>query len=776
MDTASTSSTSSPVKPPAAKWPMAALLACVWLIAFYLFFYSQELPNAKELENGNKPTRWIVWQLADYFLLENIAPIRDENSAASGWRYFPERAGFLLIASVVYLLAHFLGSLLFRLVGGKKNCTGPLEWHAISLAVGLSGISLITLGLGLLGLLQRPVFIAVYSVIVLLWMIVQVKDAGGFRAWLGSIKSGINLRYEKVSNAQLPLSSPRIWGTMILLPFLMAMTLGAMLPSTDFDVKEYHFGGPKEYFQAGEIYFLPHNVYTSFPFMTEMLTLTGMVLHGDWYWGAVAGKTILAGFAPLTAMCIFLFVRREWGELAGWLAAIVYLTIPWTYRISIIAYTEGGLSLYLAATLLGVSVTISQPQKKKPARAYVLCTGFLAGAAASCKYPGLISVTVPIALFFLGYYLRDVLREKCNWKELGIAASIFSLGVLLNFGPWMAKNYSETGNPIYPLLYSVFGGSDWDSQLDAKWKAGHSPGHHHLTNLWTSFVDVTSVNDWQSPLVLGFGIIAFCVYIRKNLMVRWIAIYLTWLFLTWWVLTHRIDRFWVPMLPAAAILAGIGANWLAVNMKRGFAILLLVPIVYNLAFITTDLCGYNAYLIPLADAKRVTASITSPEVVWLNRYYVSHTGRVLAVGEAELFDAEFGYDYNTVFDHSLFANWIGQPDSNLPEGQWKNRDPQEIREKLSSRQISIILVNWQEILRYRTSYKYTDFVTPKRFQYLQNEEIIGPAMSGTPFYQAAETLEDQQRKEIDDWAPELLVTIEGKLYFITTQVFPVLRK
>jgi len=751
------------------------LMACLWLVAFYLFFYSQELPNAQKMENGEQPTRWDVWKEVDYFLLENVAPIREENSPASGWKYLPERAGFFLVAILVYWVAYCLGTGLFHLARGKIKQIGRLEWHALSLAVGLSGLSLITLCLGLLGLLNRTAFLITYAGIILFWAIMHARAAGSFPAWIGRIKSWFLLTYHKVSNAQLPISSPRIWGSMILAPFLMAIFLGAMLPSIDFDVKEYHFGGPKEYYQAGEIHFLPHNVYTSFPFLTEMLTLTGMVFYGNWYWGAVAGKTILAGFAPLTAWFVFLFIKRKWGETAGWLGAIIYLTIPWTYRISIIAYTEGGLSLYLAATILATAVTIDLlEKKKKKLRACLLCTGFLAGSAAACKYPGLISVTIPISFFILGYYLRSVFKQERVWKEIAVAASLFILGTLFSFGPWLVKNVQETGNPVYPLLYSVFGGADWDAHLDAKWKAAHSPDHHHLSNLWTSFVDVTSINDWQSPLIFGFALIGVALFYRKSRRVFWISNYLVWLFLTWWILTHRIDRFWVPMLPAASILAGVGAGWLLSKMKGYFAIPLLIPIIFNLAFITTELCGYNAYLIRLNDAKRITANVTSPEVVYLNRYTNSRPGRVLAVGEAELFDAEFEYDYNTVFDYSLFAYWIGQPDPDLPEGEWKNRSAKEIREKLSSRNISTILVNWQEILRYRTSYQYTDFVTPKRFQYLQDENIIGSPLKRTPFYQEAKTLSDQQRTEIEKWAPELLIEIEGKLYFITTQIFPVL--
>jgi hypothetical protein len=47
---------------------------------------------------------------------------------------------------------------------------------------------------------------------------------------------------------------------LVIAPFLLAISLGAMLPTIDFDVLEYHLQGPKEYYQAGRIAFLPHNV------------------------------------------------------------------------------------------------------------------------------------------------------------------------------------------------------------------------------------------------------------------------------------------------------------------------------------------------------------------------------------------------------------------------------------------------------------------------------------------------------------------------------------
>ena len=34
-----------------------------------------------------------------------------------------------------------------------------------------------------------------------------------------------------------------------------------------------------------------------------------------------------------------------------------------------------------------------------------------------------------------------------------------------------------------------------------------------------------------------------------------------YIFLTWFLFTHRLDRFWLPLLPTLAVLAGLGVEW-----------------------------------------------------------------------------------------------------------------------------------------------------------------------------------------------------------------------
>jgi MFS family permease len=147
---------------------------------------------------------------------------------------------------------------------------------------------------------------------------------------------------------------------MVIVPFVVYLLLGSLSPPTDFDVREYHLQGPKEWFQQGQISYLRHNVYTSFPFLSEMLPLTAMVLVGDWWEGALAGQAVLACFQLLTACVVFAICTRWLSTSVAWLATLIYLTTPWTLRISLIAYAEGALTFYLISSAMVAFWSIEQ--------------------------------------------------------------------------------------------------------------------------------------------------------------------------------------------------------------------------------------------------------------------------------------------------------------------------------------------------------------------------------------------------------------------------------
>ncbi len=152
-----------------------------------------------------------------------------------------------------------------------------------------------------------------------------------------------------------PARLARSWASLALVvaPFLVLMILGAMLPTIEFDALEYHLQGPKEYFLAGRIAFLPHNVYTSMPHGVEMLHLLGMEVLDDWWRGALVGQVLVMLHAPAAAALVAVTARRLASPRAAWVAAVAYLTAPWITRLAVTPFVEGPLCLVSRGADLG---------------------------------------------------------------------------------------------------------------------------------------------------------------------------------------------------------------------------------------------------------------------------------------------------------------------------------------------------------------------------------------------------------------------------------------
>ncbi len=718
-------------------------VAILWVVGFFVWFQSFGFPN----NPGAK--RWMLWPGIPFDFLDMADPPIVQGAAPWSWLFLLQRVPFFLTAVAIWSGAWGLGSLSLRRI--KIDLVG-CERFFFSTCLGLAIVSLATLLLGLCGCMNR-------------WPLSLLLIAGFIGECLRQIRRRWLDRTAWQSLIHSLVELPR-WGWIViavLIPFVSTQLLGAMSPQTDFDVVEYHLGGPKEWFQQGHIARLPHNIYTNFPFLTEMLILAGMVLYGDWQWGALAGQAAIAGFAPLTALGLFAAGRRWFSATAGAMAALVYLTSPWTYRISIIAYAEGGLACFLFAALFGVLlfreqfVTVGTPDRRNLINLTVV-TGMMAGSAMACKYTGLTSVVIPIGCLLFWTTVRHAHHARLKWMM--IVSLFFSVGVLASVGPWLLKNAMATGNPVYPLAYRIFGGVDRDETLDTKWRNGHaaktySGWNQRLVDTSVKLTDVAANNDWHSPLMFGLAPLSLLCWLRRRnpetvdplnrpqqqsvIGLTWF--YVAWQFANWFLFTHHIDRFYVPMFSAVSLLAGIGICWprlLASDARQiqGSTIwkwcagtIVLASILYN-AEVMMYVGGFNAGRIDLTSAREIAIS---PRIKWLNQEFESghlpQNTKVLCVGDAGMFHARYPYIYNTVFDRSRFEELCAEPHSD----GYQLRDVQEIRSRFQQMGITHIDVNWSEIRRYREpgSYGYSEFVQPERFTDLQRLGLLGPSLFKT---------------------------------------------
>lgn len=487
------------------------------------------------------------------------------------------------------------------------------------------------------------------------------------------------------------------------------MILGAMLPTVDFDAIEYHVQGPKEYYQTGRIAFLPHNVYTSMPFSIEMLHLLGMEVVDDWWLGALVGQVLVALFAPMAAILIGRTASRIGSDRAAWVASLAYLTTPWIYRMAVLPYVEGPLCYFHAALIWAVTSGRASGEPH-PTRMGGL-VGLLAGGAMAIKYPALISAVIPFSAWAVwsAWRIRD-------WRIV----VAFGLGVAVVMAPWLGKNVIDTGNPVYPLGYKVFGAKHWDPARDAKWSAAHGPKPIEVREFARSVVDVAGRSDWQSPVFAALVPLAFA---RKEWRKKagWLAGYSAYLFLTWWLFTHRLDRFWLPILPGLAILAGLGSDWFGARSWLRWlwvgwlGIVLGLSIATNAVYCSTALAGLNEWTGDLTRLRSSVPKMLNPPLVRLDTELPANA-RPLLVGQAAVFHLNHPIVYNTVFNEETIETIA------------RGRSSKEIGEELHRLGLTHVYVDWFEVERYRSpgNYGFPPFVTPKLFANLVVSGVLKP--------------------------------------------------
>jgi len=372
-------------------------------------------------------------------------------------------------------------------------------------------------------------------------------------------------------------------------------------------------------------------------------------------------------------------------------------------------------AFYLFAAVYAVALWWQTPTADPSHKGRLLLAGFLAGSAVAVKYPAVLFVAVPLGLFVA--IVRSGVGGQASLVRPSASCiahrlALFGSAALLACGLWFAKNVYFTGNPTYPLLANIFESATRSPELIERWRAAHGPPNYAISDFASRTIDVLGRSPWHSPLIVPLAALSVLT-IRRRGLIRALWVYVAFVLLTWWVATHRIDRFWVPLLPVMALLAGMGASWTEDRRwLRLTAALLMCGAMVNFLFIPGGPNGYTRYFVPL-EQLRIDPNRLNPWHAWINTN-VPLDEAVLLVGDAQAFDIERTTYYNTTFDPSIFERWV------------KDRTPEEIRATLAEHDVGFIHVDWGEIARYRQpgNYGFTDFVTPEVFARLRQQNIL----------------------------------------------------
>ena len=748
-------------------WQLPVFLACT--ACFLAWYFLTPLPSRHDILRGEILSLWGI--PAD---LISIAAWTGDGSQRLA---VLDRLPVLLVASTILLFSWIAGRLLLQWFGVDRLLF-RIERLVFSLAVGLNVVSLYTLAVGLAGWLRHPGIYVAPGVLLLIAAFTSwrrrghstaLRPAGDEAEQLSTARDRNTLTGElrQAEPAAAPDEQPSMqwldsWGWIVCVPFALVIVWGSMMPPVDFDVREYHLQVPKEWYQQGRIQFTRHNVYGNLPFGAEMHSLLAMAImpgDRDWWWGALAGKLIIGVFAPLTAMALFAAGCRFCSTMAGVTAAVVYVSIPWIGKVSMSGLVEGVVACYLLLAVYGVllwqSIRTDDESRTmhSPRTSLLLLAGFVAGGAVSCKYTGLLFVVLPLMVWVLlprqlGSWIQSlVLRsdrtesispgEASTTEVAGVpklrfrAIAVFLLAAGMGCGLWFGKNWVLTGNPTYPLFHSVFGGQQVH-RLE-QWTIAHATPPSGWRQASEGFSQLLVRSEWTSPLLFPLICLSLLVRPSRRLALSLLAI-LGYILATWWLLTHRIDRFWVPALPLAALLAGVGIMWVRTRSRR-IAVMALVclGLISNMLYFVTPVMRVDTRFLVALEALRVDES----RVQLVHRYLNSQCDEndtVLLVGDAQPFDLEIPAIYNTCFDENVF------------ERTMKGRTREQRIKALADRNISHVYVHWPEIERYRNSYGFTDYVQPAVIQELVEQGVLEPDLGLETFAEAQVFSEEEREK------------------------------
>jgi hypothetical protein len=331
----------------------------------------------------------------------------------------------------------------------------------------------------------------------------------------------------------------------LVLPLFASVLVRVGLPPFEWDSLVYHLYIPKVYAENHYMVYLPRMAYSSMPLGAEMMYTWAYLWDGLGCAAAVAPV-----FNGLFVVAAWRLARRYMDNLwATVAAALLFITPAYTlyFPSAYVDMPVGALALMaLFVYLRGLN-----------GRGEAALAGFLSGAALGVKYTAayaLIGLVPVIAL--------DLYRRRVSLRNVIILLAV----ALVVASPWFAKAFVERGNPVFPALYSVFGGRDlapavaehvgvWQKQIGM----GREAADYALLPFRISFRADGGYERFDG-IILPFGIGAFLlslIWFRRKRLLLYTAFYSV----AWAVLASQQLRFLSAALGTFAIItAGLCAS------------------------------------------------------------------------------------------------------------------------------------------------------------------------------------------------------------------------
>lgn len=293
------------------------------------------------------------------------------------------------------------------------------------------------------------------------WLFFWIGAAGWFSqttAWIVCIMLATGLF--PLRRHLIPAQSPQPFSALEwLLLALIAAALGAdfleaLAPPVEADSLAYHFQLPKQFMEQGRLVFVPRALDGAIPLLPQMTYVAAMLLGGGEE-TALTLWTFISGWGA--GFLLFAFSRRWLARQWSLALFLLFQTLPTMLYGAGSGQVEPRMALFVLIAAFGL-----MELRNNPRLGSVLLIGLGAGFFAAGKYTGLLFVAAA-GLSVLAFSGRD-------WFRNGV---VYGLAALLAGTQWYGWNAYHTGDPVFPILFTVLGlenGPFWDADYAASMK------------------------------------------------------------------------------------------------------------------------------------------------------------------------------------------------------------------------------------------------------------------------------------------------------------------
>jgi len=589
-----------------------------------------------------------------------------------------QRAGLALFGAVVALAAISFGTAILRAL--RVAARVQLSFILEASAVGLGAFALIFLGLGVMGVMHRVIWLVV----------IAAGAAAGAPTWVGLFNRGEAGDAGGVSWPEL--SFVLLAGFVVVLAVLMGFH-----PPLDYDVQEYHLGAPAMWLRTGQVRYLPGNVYSNFPLNAEMLFQGAMVVL-DWkgekdvYPGSYGAIAIVMVFTILAALALGDIASRLAGRRAGVLAVVFFLTCRWVFDVSVKAYVEMPLVFFSVLAADRILRSVLDGAREESGRD-LLVGGICLGLAMGTKYTAWAYFAAPLGVFLL---VAAALR-KVRFRHVVVCG----VAALAAVTPWLVRNLVNTGNPIFPMLAGTLGAGPWDAAQVARWNWAHRPTNAFLVQRFREVF----FNDLKlSPLIYLFVPAGVFLAMRRKMAIAFVCL-AAYAFGVWVYSTHHMPRFLLPAMALLCVVSAVGCASAAGKKRYAGATLTIAFLLalFGVVNIYASVLVYHGTVfaggdpeLDLGTPSVFERSVACRGIFDHERAMGTPDSRMLYLGEAKFFYLGPHSEARTVFDGNLIDDIIDKGVT----------DDAAVVAALKEENIEHIFVNWPEILRFNRDYAF----------------------------------------------------------------------